>query len=85
MTKQYEEVRRLLEQERRKNERIQESSSINLNESMKVTSTTLLMPVDSCISSDESKNRHISGSASEPETEEVRREFKTLIYMKIYF
>lgn len=75
LTKQYEDVRRLLEQERRKNERIQESSSSNLNESVKVNLTTSLMPVDG--SSEEHKNRHILGSASEPETEEVRiKKFK---------
>jgi uncharacterized protein YhaN len=73
LTKQYEDVRRLLEQERRKNERIQESSN-NLNESVKVNSTTSSStPVESCGSSDEPKNRHILGSASEPETEEVRK------------
>lgn len=77
LTKQYEDVRRLLEQERRKNERIQENSGNNLNESMKVTSTTpSMMPVENF--SEESKNRHILGSASEPEIEEVRQHKKNL-------
>jgi hypothetical protein len=84
ITKQYEDVKRMLEQERRKNEKIQESSSGNHSESQKVKAlASSSIPVDnghllggsssssSNIVSHECSSRHNSGSASEPENEEV--------------
>lgn len=77
--KNFEDVKRLLEQERRKNERIQGSNCVNPIESLKVKSSTSSIPVDTCSSSSGSSNnnnecssRHNSGSASEPENEEVK-------------
>lgn len=81
LVKNYEDVKRLLEQERRKNERIQGSSCSNPTESQKVKSTSSSIPVDTCSSSssgssnnnNECTSRHNSGSASEPENEEVKK------------
>ena len=77
LVKNYEDVKRLLEQERRKNERIQGSSCPT--ESQKIKSSSSSIPVDTCSSSSGSSNnnnectsRHNSGSASEPENEEVK-------------
>lgn len=83
LSKQYEDVKRLLEQERRKNERIQESG--NQADSAKVKSSATASSIPSAVdnnnynsgssssgsSQNECSSRHISGSASEPENEEV--------------
>jgi hypothetical protein len=79
ITRQYEDVKRLLEQERRKNERIQESCS-NESQKVKASATSSSIPVDnshlpgnSNVVSHECSSRHNSGSASEPENEEVSK------------
>lgn len=87
--KNFEDVKRLLEQERRKNERIQESSCSNASEPLKVKSSSSSIPADTCSSSGSSNNecssRHNSGSASEPENEEVKTKEKIIRQILMLF
>lgn len=70
-TKQYEDVRHLLEQERRKHERVQEGSiSSSISNSNKTNFKTNESVTKATIVNKESTMRHI-GSASEPESDEV--------------
>ena len=66
-TKQFEDVRHILEQERRKIERVQESSSSN---NSSINNDTNESVIKATIVNKESTMRHI-GSASEPESDEV--------------
>ncbi|CAH1718371.1 unnamed protein product [Chironomus riparius] len=74
-TKQFEDVRHILEQERRKIERVQEGSSSNNSSSSNINNTSIHNDtnesvIKATIVNKESTMRHI-GSASEPESDEA--------------
>lgn len=78
LTKQYEDVKHILEQERRKHERIHESSNVSSSSVTASSNSSIIHDnsntnesvVKATIVSKESTMRHI-GSASEPENDEV--------------